>query len=415
MNLALLGINQSALPLVRHLAADRQHKVVAIHDVSQFEDELQALFPLALWDRQWESLLSGAVDGVVVCGKFEDDRRADQLRKLVQESVPLLVVHPACECMVAFELEMIRQDTGGVMVPYFPGGQHPLLAFVARMVAEGAGDEAKTNRLGELEQLVFERSLADRSRDSVLSELARDLEVIRRLLGGISNVSAMQGTREAESYANLSMHLLTDDNILARWSVVPASGDSIGKVKLIGSDGTSTLTLGADPRQWRVESEAPGHDPTSREDWDDCQTICKTFAAAIEGSEPAWTWNEACQNLEVVSAVQQSLKRGRTIELYGEEHTEEQSFKGVMAMGGCLLLLMGMLIMLGMALFEGLTWPFRDRPGELEFDNPTPRSHLLLRLWPFYPFIAFLLLQLLRLVFRTDSKPASTHTAESAN
>src|SRR6185503_18285975 len=50
------------------------------------------------------------------------------------------------------------------------------------------------------------------------------------------------------------------------------------------------------------------------------------------------SWLAACRDQEAAEAVDRSLARGRTIELFNEEHTEEEAFKGVMAMGGCLLL-----------------------------------------------------------------------------
>ena len=52
-----------------------------------------------------------------------------------------------------------------------------------------------------------------------------------------------------------------------------------------------------------------------------------------------------------------SLARGRTIELFNEEHTEEESFKGVMAMGGCLLLVMALGVLFVAVVVEGLRLP----------------------------------------------------------
>src|SRR5207244_3847596 len=57
------------------------------------------------------------------------------------------------------------------------------------------------------------------------------------------------------------------------------------------------------------------------------------------------TWLAACRDQEAAEAVDRSLMRGRTIELFNEEHTEEASFKGVMAMGGCLVLLVAICVL----------------------------------------------------------------------
>jgi hypothetical protein len=76
---------------------------------------------------------------------------------------------------------------------------------------------------------------------------------------------------------------------------------------------------------------------------------------------------------------------------FNEEHTEEESFKGVMAMGGCLLLVMALGVLFIAVVVEGLRLPIRTWP--------------LWRLWPFYllvPIVAFLLLQLLQLVVKRE-------------
>ena len=100
-------------------------------------------------------------------------------------------------------------------------------------------------------------------------------------------------------------------------------------------------------------------------------------------------WLAACRDQEAAEAVDRSLARGRTIELFNEEHTEEESFKGVMAMGGCLLLVMALGVLFIAVVVEGLRLPMRTWP--------------LWRLWPFYllvPIVAFLLLQLLQLAVK---------------
>ena len=91
-----------------------------------------------------------------------------------------------------------------------------------------------------------------------------------------------------------------------------------------------------------------------------------------------------------------SLLRGRTIELFNEEPTEEQSFKGVMAMGGCLTLMASFGVLLLVALVEALQLPIR--------------GWLIWRLWPVYlltPLAVFLLMQLLQLAIKREDRPAS--------
>jgi hypothetical protein len=100
--------------------------------------------------------------------------------------------------------------------------------------------------------------------------------------------------------------------------------------------------------------------------------------------------------VEIAATVERSLARGKTIELYDEEISEEATFKGMMAVGGCGVLMLGLMAVLVAAVVDALRLPFRD--------------HLLWRLWPVYlltPIVLFLLLQLLQLVF-ADSKRRKT-------
>ena len=152
MKLALLGCDPDALRLVRHLARDREHQLVRVFEADAFQADLQRLAPAAAWGVEWELLLAGAEVDAVIVGHDDrtgqpDDVRIDQLRKLVQGAVPLLLVHPACEAIVALELDMIRRDSHCPMAVYFPGCGHPAVARLAEMSrAGGTRRSASWNR-----------------------------------------------------------------------------------------------------------------------------------------------------------------------------------------------------------------------------------------------------------------------------
>jgi hypothetical protein len=141
---------------------------------------------------------------------------------------------------------------------------------------------------------------------------------------------------------------------------------------------------------------------------DEAKTVWLGFSLALDGStdfgEQA-AWLEACRDQEAAEAVDRSLARGRTIELFQHEHTEEASFKGVMAMGGCLLLLFAIAAMLLVTLVEALQIPVRNWS--------------VWRQWPILlltPIAVFLLLQLFSLALRRCPRaPATTadnHSSE---
>ena len=122
----------------------------------------------------------------------------------------------------------------------------------------------------------------------------------------------------------LSRDVVIDGDCLAAMAQLPE-----GSVDLVFADPPYNLQLSGElhrPDNSRVDGV--------EEDWD-------KFAGFAEYDRFTRAWLAACRDQEAAEAVDRSLARGRTIELFNEEHTEEESFKSVMAMGGCLLLVIG--------------------------------------------------------------------------
>ena len=412
MKIALLGCDEEALELVRSATAGGDHVLVAAFDAAEFAPQLRSVAPLARLDDEWESLLVGtAADAVIVArgrldtssqtGFSSNERRADQLRKLAQAAVPMLVIHPACEMIVAYEVEMIRAASGGVIVPYVPELFHPAVSEL-RLLSDDAASP-----LGSLEQIVFERSMNDRSRAAVLSRFARDAALIRRLIGTIRQVAASGpagteyhdplGPRTAAlpSLASLNVHLSGERQFPARWSVEPVEDQAGARLVLVGASGRATLRIPDDPESsWVLEITGQQQErrefPPNRAPLAALAQLC----AALDNDEPAEaTWLGACRDLEAAAAIDRSLDKGRAIPLYTDEITEEQSFKGVMAVGGCLTLAVTLLGVAIVVLVEALQLELRRSP--------------YWRLWPMYlltPILVFLVLQTLAVVAQGSGK-----------
>jgi hypothetical protein len=418
MKLALLGADADALSLV-HWAIVNGHELVAAYDSASSEADLQAITPRVRLKESWEELLlASAADAVVVgrggkeaaapSGIEFAERRADQLRKLVQAQVPLIVVCPACEAIVGFEIEMIRRDVKGVIVPYVPGASNPALERLEEMLV---GDDSP---IGSVEQILLEREQIDRSRHSVLVQLARDATVLRQFIGTIQIVSASgppaaigrdplgPKPKQLPPLANLSVHLGGEEGVYARWSIAPAPGANSGRLTIIGQRGKAVLDM---PGSGDWSLQLPGEPPATEaaNAADDAEEVFwrLTHAMATDEFYDDEAWLAACRDQEAAEAVDRSLARGRTIELFNEQHTEEASFKGIMAMGGCLLLVMALGVLFLAVVVEGLRLPMRGWP--------------LWRLWPFYllvPIAVFLLLQLLQLAIKRDDGVAEADGRE---
>jgi hypothetical protein len=312
----------------------------------------------------------------------------------------MIVVCPACEAIVGFEIDMIRRDSKALILPYVPFGSHPVIDVLAEWILQG--DDAP---IGKVEQIVLEREQANRSREAVLVRLARDATLLREFIGTIQSVTAT-GTaaaigrdplgpkpKELPSLANLSVNFGGDEGLMARWSMAPAMGLDLGRLTIIGERGNAILTMPASG-DWSLQMPGEAAVTESADLDDDSQQAFSWLAHAIENNEyyDSDSWLAACRDQEAAEAVDRSLARGRTIELFNEQHTEEESFKGIMAMGGCFLLVMSVAFVLLAAIIEGLQLPMR----EWRIWQP----------WPFYllvPLGAFLLLQFLQLVIKRDS------------
>lgn len=416
MKLALLGCDDEALALVRGAIAQGEHALVAAYDAAAFVPQVQSLAPRARLDEDWETLLLGTLADVVMVargrldpsrstGFAADERRNDQLRKLVQAAVPLIVIQPGCDAIVGFELDMIRADSGGTILPFNPGQCQAAVAALATFTLE-----QENSPIGPVEQILFERQMSNRGRAHVLAQLARDLSLSREFLGTIRKMSA-SGAAVSETVdplgprpktlpplENLSVHLSGEAPFAARWMIMPAEHEDELRITVIGARGRAVLSQssGLAPSAMLTVSGGGGAHPVhsqfpSQDEFE--QTLNIVSHKLADNDQPSTSWLNACRDVEVAEGVDRSLARGRAIEFFGEEHSEEQSFKGVMAVGGCLMLCVAFVGVILAAAVEGLQLPLRESP--------------FWRAWPLYllvPIVLFLLLQLLQGVARRPER-----------
>jgi hypothetical protein len=409
MKLAVIGADEESLNLLEWAVARGGHELVAAYDSDAQSSRLRAINSQILVSDNWEELFLGSAADAVIVGRNGKEaaarvnidpaeRRADQLRKLVQAAVPMIVVCPACEAIVGFEIEMIRRDTRGIVLPYVPG-----LARLASALGQALVSANDSGESLSFEQISVEREQADRSREAVLVRLSRDATLLRQWIGTIQTVTASGSAvpvgrdplgpkpKMLPSLANLSVTFSGESGLTARWAVGPALAEDLGRLAVIVGRKKVIVTMRASG-SWSLDTGDNLSEIDGSTDLD-AQDIFERLAAEIAtGAEHQGApWLAACRDQEAAEAVDRSLARGRTIELFNEEHTEEESFKGVMAMGGCLLLVMALGVLFIAVVVEGLRLPMRTWP--------------LWRLWPFYllvPIVAFLLLQLLQLVVKRE-------------
>jgi predicted dehydrogenase len=391
MKLAVLGTDWNVRDLVQAALA-AGHSVgwlgdVRPEDAEAFGQLLPGLAPSAAW----ESLLDhGLVDAVIVGrGTTTDELKAEQLKRLVADAVPTLIVHPAVlSVLTCYEVDMIQRESRAVVQQYNPLVGTLNVGTLARWVETGRGG------LGTVHQVVCQRFAPNCVRDAILPHLARDVELLREVAGAIRSVNAIGPSSESASYASLQVQLSTGRSATLRWSAIPTPGQSSRvELTLVGEHGTATLRPLAD-----AGPGAASHPSTVNElevkvgergpsqigqPHDSARTAIDRFAAVIvangtEKSDATSTWRDATAAMEVVDAIELSLQKGRTIEIYPQQLTEQLAFRGVMSAFGCGLLL----VMLFVLLVAGVLGDALNIP--------------LIRFWPWallFVLAMFLLLQ----------------------
>lgn len=347
MKLAVLGTDPAALSLVEAALA-AGHQIVWLGDVRP-EDAagVSRLTPGLDVATDWESLLDHRLADAVLVGRGTtgDALRAEQLKRLVADIMPVLAVHPVgTSVLVYYELDMARHEVHGVLRHYSPLGGSPAVTELAEWVQSGDGP------IGAVHQIFLERPLADCGRESVVRHLARDVELLSNVSGGVRTVSAV-GPREADaSYASLQVQMTCPGAATLRWSVTPAIDDSHpAKLSLIGARGTAQLELSSGIGELATnvggqESrfEMPPFDaPAAAID----ELTAALPANGTEQSEASSTWQRATAAMEIVDTIELSLQKGRTIEVHGQRLTEQLAFRGTMAAFGCGLLLVAFFVL----------------------------------------------------------------------
>jgi hypothetical protein len=341
-----------------------------ICDVAEPHKLPAAFAGLALQPQSWEILLAGMADGSPPCDAVlassnpaDDERRLDQLRKLATAGLPMLVSHPIHPSMLAYyELDMIRRETGCIMLPFLPARLHPLAIRLKELV-----DRPAESPLGVINQLAFDRPLLQTSKAHVVAHFARDVDLLRFLGGEVTQLGANgspgQSTNgDFAAYNNLAVQMAGAENRLLRWWVASADEPFGGRLTLSGQHGKAVLTVPREPAAaangeapWRLEIRGGGEaQVTEVANWDPHLAALEELRATLASRQTPSRWPDAARTVELAETIERSLAKGRTIVLYEQEYSDAATFKGLMTSLGCALLLIALGAFFVAALAESL-------------------------------------------------------------
>lgn len=369
MKFAILGSDPDILRLAV-AARDLGHAIAWVGDVRS--EDAAAIWPLVAdrTDRaaEWELLLGqGVVDAVLFGhGAAASELRAERLKRLAAEAIPVLASHPVFESVLPYyEVDMTRRETGAIVQHFNPLPPADVLSELADWVRDGHP------AAGRIHQVTCERRTAASYRAGVLGHLARDVELLAAIAGDIRRVSAIGPATLDSSFASLQVQIATTAASSVRWSVSSAAYGTAGmQVALLGERGMVYLrefTGASNAPQWELETSADSLSASEElETADPASDAIKRLVDATSQQDPnargsSSTWSAATRDMEVIDAVELSLQKGRTIEVFQQQLTEQLAFRGTMAALGCGLLLVAFFGVIAVALLGGAEGVIRQR------------------------------------------------------
>ncbi|MEI6240391.1 MAG: hypothetical protein WCR51_08370 [Planctomycetia bacterium] len=356
MKLGLLGIDDQVADVLAAAVA-RGDQIVLSCDVAEGVGGVPATARRA----SWEALMDAQACDAVLVGRDQwNETRAEAVRKLVQAGRTLVLSQPLDLSMLwAYELDMIRKDSGARLVPILPNRLHPFVTRLRREIEAGLAG----GRLGSVETIEMTRRLADRSRDNVLRHLARDADLVRTLVGDPERLSTLGGAAPDAGWATLAVGLTGAAAVPVRWQVARGTPEGL-TITVVGAGGSQTVEMPEGPSREDTWSTPSGPE---RARFDRGAAILGVLDGSVawdDGIRPAG-WDDAARAIELAESVPRSLAKGRAIDLHQEEFSELGTFKGTMASLGCGLVLAALFVLLVATLVGGIAresgWDLGER------------------------------------------------------
>lgn len=255
-----------------------------------------------------------------------------------------------------------------------------------------------TPEMPSWEQLTVERTVSSAaSRTSAPVWLARDIAVIRMLVGEQRAINAVGRAGAGDWPELLSATLSGPPGIVTNWSIRFGDEPTGLRCTAVGERGRIALDA-PDSGNWTVRENAGGARQFGFSPVEFGRAINSRLEVAAAGQPLACDWPQACHDLELAESAAASIRRRRTIEVIHEAPTEQDAFKAVMSSVGCALLMVILLVLLVWGVIAGIELAqhrVADAIPGPEAGVAREGRSLWLRLWPVYPLAAFLLLQFL--------------------
>ncbi len=414
MRFALLGEGPKALAVAQAIVAHPDHQLVrqarldAQGGPHASDTGAAPVVPGLRLSRNWEELLTDAeVDAVIVGGEEEELQAV--VRQLVQAGKAILVAPELVQSAAFFyELALVEAESPGRIFPMLALRGHSLVRKLQELIAQ------KT--LGQIRHVQIDRRIAApandgraavMTRDDLACALLDDADLLRCLCGAYDQVTASRSGEAALGYSLATVMLAGSGAPQAVWT---ATAHAKSGWQLTVSGDLSTAVLEGDPDAGRLRLTLRKGDlpPVVDEQADNSGNwLLAAFVSSLaspatspgprdagsNGPAKSVLWGELARAVELVDAVERSVRRRRTIDVYFETPSERGIFKTQMTAVGCCLLMLTLAAVVGYLL------------AAATIEMPPLMKRILVVLI-FLPLGAFLALQLLVFVARPATRDA---------
>ncbi len=422
MKFSILGDDPDVMPLVRAVVKSTDHTLTTAAFTGDIGSQLLEAAPSIRLVESWEDLLGDAeTEAVIVCGS--NPGVLEGAKQIAAGRIPLMLVpHADQGAEFAYELLLVHDDTGVLLVPAFPLGVKPEFQRLHRAIADG--------QLGRVLFLKMDRGITTSTQ--VITNAATDIELLHdadllRRMGQASNdgrddsaedsrvdvdqVTALVSGNTEQGFSTATVTLAGARVPEATWIVNATDPSTSGystrtrwNLEIKGEKRTAKLSGSDREHEFSLEFVPPLADSAEAAAASDRGTIdfINEFALAASGDRDANVpkWNDLIRVFEILDARHRSIRRRRTIDLYYETTSERSQFKTHMTAIGCgvmTLTLFGLVFYLVIASIA---------------DLPEWLLHIARVIW-LLPLLIFITLQLLYFITRPSAKTDDHSPAES--
>eukprot|EP00913_Durusdinium_trenchii_P008873 g8339.t1 len=295
----------------------------------------------------WEELLNVPDLDAVIVGGFDETAMQGAKQLASAGKSILLLPDKRQDSAWVYEMTLIRDDNGVVLLPVFPLRDDPAVLKLRQAIDTGAiGKVLHLNMERETHVDIAGNTTPLLKVDAVNAALLFDVDLLRAVGGNYNRITALHSGAVDNRVSLATVTLAGNDVPEASWSARPVTTPSRWTLRVVGETGQFTLScpnLAEPAAAQELTLEGPGIETESEPETSTASSadrLLERLEAARQGERVSPDWTDLTRDFEIVDATARSLRRRRTIDLHFETASERNQFKTQMTAIGCGLISM---------------------------------------------------------------------------